>query len=53
MIKGEFVDHLRSKGDTAQINEIPSCRILCHNICVLILSMHELGVDPCLWQLFA
>lgn len=50
MIKGEFGDHLRSKGDTAQINEI-LCRILCHNICVLILSMHELGVDPCLWQL--
>lgn len=45
MIKGKFGDHLRSRGDTAQINEI-LCKILSHNICVLIHSMHELGVEP-------
>ncbi len=45
MIKGKFGDHLRSKGDNAQINEI-LCKILCHNICVLIHSMHELGIRP-------
>jgi len=44
MIKGKFGSHLRSKGDTAQINEA-LCKILCHNICVLIHSMHEFGVD--------
>lgn len=45
MIKGKFGSHLRSKGDTAQINEI-LCKVLCHNLCVLIHSMHELGIDP-------
>ena len=50
MIKGKFGDHLRSKGDTAQINEL-LCKILAHNICVLIHSMHELGVDLRLGQL--
>jgi len=44
MIKGKFGSHLRSKGDTAQINEA-LCKILCHNICVLIHSMHEFGID--------
>lgn len=47
MIKGKFGSHLRSKGDTAQINEA-LCKIPCHNICVLIHSMHEFGIDPAL-----
>ena len=45
MIKAKFSTHLRSKGDTAQINEA-LCKILCHNICVLIQSMFELGIVP-------
>lgn len=52
MIKGKFGDHLRSKGDTAQINEL-LCKILSHNICVLIHSMHELGIDPRMGRLLA
>lgn len=45
MIKAKFDTHLRSKGDTAQINEA-LCKVLCHNLCVLILSMFELGIVP-------
>ncbi len=44
-IKGKFGDPLRSKSDTDQINEA-LCRVLCHNICVLMQAMHELGVEP-------
>jgi hypothetical protein len=45
MIKGKFGDALRSKSDTAQFNEV-LCKVLCHNVCVIIQSMHELGIDP-------
>lgn len=45
MIKSKFSTRLRSKGDTAQINEA-LCKILCHNLCVLIQSMFEFDVVP-------
>jgi transposase len=45
MIKRKFGDALRSKTDTAMLNET-LCKILCHNLVVLIHEMHELGVDP-------
>ncbi len=45
MIKARFGDHLRSKGITAQVNEL-LLKILCHNVCVLIQSMHEPGIEP-------
>jgi transposase len=44
MIKGKFGNGLRSKGKTAQINEA-LCKVLCHNICVVIQSIHELGIE--------
>lgn len=44
MLKAKFGEHLRSKTLTAQINE-SLCKVLCHNICVLIQSMYELGID--------
>ena len=47
MIKGKFGDSVRSKSETGQVNEI-LLKVLCHNICVLIQSMHQLGVTPCL-----
>jgi hypothetical protein len=28
-----------------QVNEV-LCKIICHNICVVIQEMHELGIDP-------
>jgi transposase len=44
MIKAKFGQRLRSKTLTAQINEA-LCKILCHNLCCLIQSVHELGID--------
>ena len=45
MIKGKFGDSVRSKSDTGQINEA-LCKVLAHNICVLVQAMHELGIEP-------
>jgi hypothetical protein len=44
-IKGEFGDSLRSKSDTGQVNEA-LCKVLCHNLCVLVQAMQELGIEP-------
>lgn len=44
MIKAKFGGNVRSKTDTAMVNEC-LCKIICHNICVLIQEMHELGID--------
>jgi hypothetical protein len=44
MIKSKFKDNVRSKDKVAQLNEV-LLKILCHNICVVIQEMHELGVD--------
>jgi transposase len=49
MIKAKFGDALRSKSDTAQVNEA-LCKVLCHNIYVLIQSIYELGIEPVFWQ---
>lgn len=45
MIKAKFGEHIRSKTDTAIVNEL-LCKVLCHNICVVISSMYELGIEP-------
>lgn len=45
MVKGKFGDSVRSKGDIGQINEV-LCKVLCHNICVLIQAIHALGIEP-------
>jgi transposase len=45
MIKSKFGQRLRSKTLTAQINET-LCKVLCHNLCVVIQSVHELGIEP-------
>lgn len=48
MIKAKFGDSLRSKTETAQINEA-LCKVLCHNLCCLIQSMFELNIKPEFW----
>ncbi len=48
MIKAKFGDGLRSKTDTAQVNEA-LCKVLAHNICCLIQSIYELGIEPTFW----
>ena len=45
MIKSKFGDSVRSKTWTAQVNEV-LCKVICHNICVVIQEMHELGIKP-------
>jgi transposase len=45
MVKGKFGDSVRSKSDTGQVNEA-LCKVLCHNICVLIQAMHALNIQP-------
>ena len=49
MIKRKFGDSLRSKTDTAQVNETLA-KVLCHNLVVLIHEMYELGIDPVFWN---
>jgi hypothetical protein len=48
MIKAKFGDHLRSKTDTAMVNEALA-KILGHNICCLIQSHYELGIAVMFW----
>lgn len=45
MIKAKFGERLRSRTATAQANEV-LCKVLCHNLCVLVQSMYELGIEP-------
>lgn len=49
MMKRKFGDGLRSKTDVAMVNE-SLCKILCHNLVVLIHEMFELGIDPVFLQ---
>jgi len=44
MIKARFGERLRSKTERAQVNEA-LCKVLCHNICVVIQSIYELGLE--------
>ena len=48
MVKAKFGDSLRSKTDTAMANEALA-KVLCHNLCCLIQSMYELGINPVFW----
>ncbi len=48
MMKAKFRDHVRSKTDVAMVNEV-LCKVLAHNICVLIQESHELGIDTTFW----
>ena len=43
MIKSKFGDSVRSKKQTSQINEL-LIKVLCHNICVVIQEVCELGI---------
>jgi transposase len=45
MLKRKFGERLRSKTRTAQENEMLA-KVLCHNLCCVIQSMYELGIEP-------
>jgi transposase len=49
MIKAKFGGFVRSKLPVAQTNEV-LCKILCHNICCLIQSSYELGIETTFWE---
>ena len=49
MVKGKFRDHVRSKSDVGMTNEV-LCKMLCHNICCLIHSIFELGIEARFWD---
>jgi len=49
MMKRKFGDSIRSKTDVAMVNEV-LCKVLCHNLVVLIHEMYELGIDPVFWR---
>jgi hypothetical protein len=49
MIKAKFGGSLRSKTYQAQMNEA-LCKVLCHNLCCVIQSTYELGIDPTFWE---
>jgi hypothetical protein len=49
MVKSKFGSRIRSKTDTAQVNEV-LCKILCHNLCVLVQSIYELGIEAKFWK---
>jgi transposase len=44
MVKTKFGDSVRSKTEIAAKNEVLA-KFLCHNICCVIQSMHELGIE--------
>ena len=45
MIKRKFGERLRTKTATAHTNEV-LCKVLCHNLCCLVQSMYEFGIEP-------
>jgi hypothetical protein len=48
MIKAKFGDSVRSTTDVAMVNEA-LCKVLCHNVCCLIQSACELGIEATFW----
>lgn len=45
MMKSKFDEHIHNKTDEGIVNEL-LCKVLCHNMCVVIQSMYELGIEP-------
>ncbi len=48
MIKNNFLHRVVSRTETAITNEI-LCKVICHNLWVLIREHHKLGLDPVFW----
>ncbi len=49
MLKRKFGAAVWSKTPVAQTNEI-LCKVLCHNLSVLVHSIYELGIEPTFWN---
>jgi transposase len=48
-LKRKFGDSLRSKTDIAMVNEA-LCKVICHNLVVLIHETEELGIETMFWN---
>ena len=48
-VKRKFGDSVRSKTPVAMKNEVLA-KLVCHNICCLIQSQCELGIEPTFWD---
>src|SRR5262249_52261239 len=48
MMKAKFGAFIRSKLPVAQVNEV-LCKVLAHNLCCVIQSMYELGIQATFW----
>jgi transposase len=48
MVKRKFGDNVRSRSDVAKVNEALA-KLVCHNLCCLIMSQCELGIDAEFW----
>ena len=47
-VKRKFGDHVRSRNDVAMVNEV-LCKFLLNNLCCVILSQIELGIEAEFW----
>src|SRR5581483_2255933 len=48
-VKRKFGDALRSRADVAMVNEA-LCKFIAHNLCCVILSQIELGIEAAFWD---
>jgi transposase len=48
-VKRKFGDSVRSRNDAAMVNEV-LCKFLCNNLCCVILSQIELGIEAAFWD---
>ena len=48
-VKRKFGDSIRSKTPTAMVNEVLA-KLICNNLCAVILSQIELGIEAEFWQ---
>ncbi len=49
MVKAKFGDSVRSRTDTAMRNEVYA-KLIAHNICCVLMSQVELGIEPVFWE---
>jgi transposase len=48
-VKRKFGDSVRARNDVAMVNEV-LCKLLCNNLCCVILSQIELGIEAAFWD---
>jgi len=48
MVKRKFGDAVRARNPVAMVNEA-LCKFVCHNLCCVILSQIELGIEAQFW----